>query len=153
MQGDELVTRRDYIKAWMDKQGLVGRVGKYIVLRQRNEIVDHDRTYEVQQPALPDKFEPGAVVFAAYNDAGDLVKARVVEDRGADGLFVEPKTWENRSQFLVERDQVFMLPIPKRPTAILRRELALYIGHEAAEAWHRARRARQPAAEHRSSVD
>ncbi len=147
MQGDDLVTRRDYIKAWMDKTGVTGRVGKYIVLRQRKEIVDHDRTYEVQQPPVPDQLAVGTVVYAAYNDAGDLVKARVVEDRGERGLFVEPKGWDNRSQFLVERDQVFLLPIPKRPTAILRRDLALYLGHDAAEAWHRARRARQTTSE------
>ena len=136
----------------MDKQGISGRVGKYLVLRDRNTIVDHVATYEVIQPPIPDVVEVGTVLHAVFNDQGDLVKARVLEDRGERGLFVEPKSWEFRTQFLVERDQAFFLPIPRRPTAILRRDLALYLGHDAAEAWHRARRERQAATERSASL-
>lgn len=150
MKGDELVTRRQYIQSWMDKQGISGRVGKYLVLRDRNTIVDHVATYEVVQPPIPDIVEVGTVLYAVFNDQGDLVITRVLEDRGASGLFVEPKSWEYRTQFLVERDQVFFLPIPRRPTAILRRDLGLYLGHDAAQAWHRARR--QATAERSPSV-
>lgn len=144
MRGDELVTRRDYIASWMTRQGLSGRVGKHIVLRAWCEIVDTDRTYQVSAPVLPDQAVGLDIFVMATADDPTLSHARVLEDRGPDGLFVK---LGNGIEFLVARDDVKTLPIPFRPLAIPRSQLRLYIGDEAAAAWHERRRANQRSAQ------
>lgn len=144
MQGDELVTRREYIEAWMRRQGLDGQpVRKFIVLRNWCEIVDVDRTYQVQVPPLPSTGLEGKTLYViAQADSPALSAARVVEDRGEAGLFVEPIDNSN-VQFLIPRDDVRILAIPLHPLAIRRRDLRLFIGDDAANKWDAARRNRR----------
>ena len=128
----------------MATAGLTGRVGKHVVLRGWDTIVDCDRTYQIKVAPLPDSGMEGATVYVIAQDGSpDLTKALVVEDRGDSGLFVEPIGWEFKTQFLVSRAEAKRLPVPYRPLAIRRSDLALYIGDEAANAWTEQRRARQ----------
>lgn len=141
----EQIPRRDYIASVMAKQGIQRHPRKYIVLRGWNTIVDHDRTYEVQVPELPPRFTTGMEVYAITKpDTPELDRVRIVEDRGEEGLFIQPLDYDYQVQLLVGRESIKMLPIPLRPLAILRSELNLYIGDQAAEVWsaQRANRSR-----------
>lgn len=138
------IPRKDYIAAVMARQGIQRQPRKYIVLQEWDTIIDHDVSYTVKVPPLPQRLEPGAVVYViARPDSPDLVSAKVIIDQGDTGVFVEPVGTESGVQFLVSREEVKMLPMPLRPTAILRADLKLYIGDEAAEAWHAQRKARR----------
>ncbi len=143
------IPRRDYIALIMHKQGVQRHPRKFIVLQGWDTIVDHDVTYTVKLPTVPPLCKGLDVYVIANPDTPDLTRAKVVEDQGADGLWVQPYDNESGVQFLVPREDVKMLPIPLRPHAILRADLKVYIGDDAAEAWHEQRRARRdrPAAQ------
>jgi hypothetical protein len=143
MDGDDLVTRREYITTWMRQQGITAPARKYIVLRNWCEIVDLDCTNQVIPPPLPPDGMVGRQVYVmAKANQPDLTRAIVLEDRGDNGLYVRPCDGVP-VEFLVTRDETKLLPIPLRPHAIRRADLRLYIGDEAAAAYHGRRRARQ----------
>ena len=139
------IPRSEYIEKVMARQGITKHARKYIVLQQWDTIIDHDVTYTLQVPAVPNKLERGATVYVISKpDSPDLESAHVIEDLGDSGVFVEPvRDPPVGIQFLVPRDAVKMLPIPLRPFAIHRADLRLYIGDEAARAWHDQRRNRR----------
>jgi hypothetical protein len=131
---------RDYISAVMAKQGIDhGQPRKYLVLRGWTEIVDVDRSYVVQVPPLPERFEVGAEVYTALKqDNPDLSRVKVVEDCG-DELVIQPMDYDYVVRIRVAREDIRQLPIPYRPLAILRRDLRLYVGEEAARLWQQHR--------------
>lgn len=139
------IPRKDYIEAVMARQGIQRNPRKYIVLQGWDTIIDHDVTYEIKVPPVPLRLDDGAIVYVPVSsDSPALVGSKVVEDRRTDGVFVEPLfNNPSRVQLLVSRQEVRMLPVPLRPTAILRADLKLFIGDEAATAWHEQRRARR----------
>jgi len=142
---------RDYIAGVMARQGINhGQPRKYIVLRGWNEIVDVDRSYVVQVPPLPGRLEIGTEVYTALNpNSPELSRVKVVEDHGAE-LVIEPMDYDYVVRIRLGREDIRQLPVPYRPLAILRRDLKLYVGEEAARAWqqHRdLRRGYKPAQE------
>lgn len=142
---NKLVSRRDYIAGVMKKQGNHRNPHKYIVLQGWDTIVDDDMTYQIKVPDAPTDLV-GAEVYAIVRpDSPDLGKVKVLEDRGVSpsgdhGLWVQHLDNKAKVQFLVPRDEIRMLPIPFRPLAILRSDLRLYIGDDAAKIWHDNRR-------------
>lgn len=134
-------SRLEFIQKVMDGQGTQGQPKRYVVLRDWNQIVDWDMTYEIQTPPIPPvPWLVGKRVWVpASSDSPALVDVLVVEDSQA-GAFV--KSNEHPVQWLVPRDLVRQTPIPLRPLAVLRRDLKLYLGETVARDWHENRRKR-----------
>src|SRR4029077_4270623 len=141
------ITRMEYIRQVMEKQGISKNPRKYVVLRDWNTIVDSDRDYELEFPALPPIVVIGRWLWTMKRtDDPELIRVKVIEDHGAAGLFVE--TQSGRSQFLITREDARQSPIPLRPKAVRRKDLVKWIGEGPAQDLFKIR-AQRHAEQHR----
>jgi hypothetical protein len=139
---DAPIPRREYIALIMEQQGLHGNPSKYIVLRHWDTIVDHDRDYEVRQPELPAN-AVGCDLYAMVTpDSPALTLCSVVECYQDGWLLVEPDL-DYKVRLRVHREDTRTCPIPFKPLAIRRRDIAKFIGNDAAKTWSDQRRNRK----------
>jgi hypothetical protein len=122
----------DTVREVMHAQGKRGNPKDHVVLAGHRWIQDFDRSYEVQV-TIPEKLEPDNHVFV-FGPNGRLEVARVVRDEG-------PHVWvtRGRGEVRLGRGELYPTAIPRRPTAVHKKDLWLYVGESHAQHFWRKR--------------
>jgi hypothetical protein len=109
------------IRGHMSASRIKGNPKDYVLLVDHKYIVDYKRALEIKA-TLPAPLLPGMYVWV-MNVHGQMVAVEVREDRGETLL-----TFNEKSETVVDRKEVFATPIPKTPTVVHKSKIAPLLG-------------------------